>query len=69
MYDSRPKFIYHPEVIQAILAANSVKLLTKTLKRLELPYNGRKEELLRRLANFLATKEGKAIASTKKISA
>ena len=68
MYDSRPRYIYHPEIIKAILSGNPVKLLTKTLKRLDLPCSGRKDDLLSRLANFLSTKQGKTLAAARKIS-
>jgi len=68
MYDPRTDYLYHPSIIKSILAANPVKLLMKTLKRLGLQSSGRKDELLARLGDYLSTREGKQMASRRKIS-
>jgi hypothetical protein len=51
MNQNKVEYIYNPEIIKAILSANQVKLLTKTLKRLGMNSVGRKEILLTRLSN------------------
>jgi hypothetical protein len=51
MNQNKVEYIYNPEIIKAILSANQVKLLIKTLKRLGMNHAGRKDELLSRLAN------------------
>lgn len=68
MNSNKSYYRYHPEVLKSILSGNSVQLLTRCLKRLNLVTRGRKEDKLNRLAEYLATEEGIQYAYTKNIS-
>lgn len=58
MSDKKRNFPYRVDILESILSSNSSEIIKKWLKRLKLDTDGNKKERLRRMSEFLSTKEG-----------